>query len=601
MNTRTTWMLLVCAALLGGWIWFQDRPSPRSVPAASGPAARFPLIEPSTLTAVELMRSNVLIRVERIAGRWEMKLPVAYAAQSAAVDSFLEAIAKLAPNSYIRSHEFSDQSDALRAFGLDASAAVVTLLGRNTPLILKLGAHAPLGSQFYLQRVGDDGVYTADAEFLSRLPKSPDDWRDRALLQLPDTSYDRMEVRGSTGFEAVKDAGTGDWRLTKPLSTRADGDRLEALLNQLRSAKVAAFVADAPLVDAEAYGLQPPDAELTVGRGTNDLAQLQFGGAATNAPGLIFVRRSTQTNVVLVPAETVTLLKLPLAAYRDRRLLPGLIVANRLEFTTGTGRATLQREGTNWFVVAPERFPADPDMMRLLFEHAARLEIAEFSADVVSDPARYGLDQPAREFIWWQTVTNVGGIVTNRLVADVQFSLLPTNSPTLSYARRVDEPGVYKIPRADVYRLPETANQLRDWRFAATNVSKVIIHQAGRDRELTRQASGAWAATAGAAGIVVPDSIEETLLRLGRLTSLRYAIRDEKTLLNGAKFDIRAHEIELRFREGSGPLRRWRLRFGGDLANSVITLANFDDDPVPLRVEVPRKLYEDVVRDFSAG
>jgi hypothetical protein len=588
MNARATWILLALALALGGYVYVSERH--RTSADATNPEVGYAPVRPESVTALELLRSNTVVRVERGSDGWRLTMPVRYRAQGTAVDGFLDALAKLRPRAYIPSTqlETGDTTNRLTAFGFGDNTVTVKLeTAEGSPVLFKIGGPTPLGTEFYFQRVGADGVFTADDSFLANLPPTADFWRDRGLFDLGDTKYDRIEIQGKTAFVAEKEAATGAWRLIKPLSARADGGRLEALLNAFQRLRVAAFVSDSPLVDLEPLGLQPPEAELIVGRGTNDLVRLQFGRVPTNAPEFVFVRRLAQSNLVLVPAEAAAVIRLPLANFRDRQLVPSLTGATRLQFRAGDTITVVERRGTNWLVTEPEKFPADRLVVEQVLQQLGGLVIVDFPNDVPANLARYGLAQPAREF-----VVAAG---TNEL-ARIEFG--SKDGLDKVFARRADETSVYSTPLAELLRLPETAGQLRDMRFDPTNVVQVDIRQKGRTRSLARAPDGTWSVKAGSAGNLLDVSVNETLYRLGRIESTRYVA--DPTQFPLLKFPEVDHEVLLRFRPGA-EFQTMKLQFGGrNPANNMFALAQFDGDPRSLLFEFPGTLYDDVYRDFSA-
>jgi len=540
---------------------------------------------------VELLRSNIVIRVERSTNGWRMTIPVHYGAQRTAVETFLNGLAKLRPRTVIPTAGLAGfgGTNELKAFGLDGSGITVKVEStEGGALIYQLGGPTPLGAQFYFRRVGADGVFTADESFLSLLPPSADYWRDRNLFDLRGKEFDRVEVRGATAFTAVRDSGPGGWRLVKPLPTRADGERIEAVINALQNVSVAAFVTDSPLVELAPLGLQPPESEIIFGQGTNDLVRLQFGGVPTNAPDHVIVRRLANTNLVLVPINTGILMKLPLANFRNRQLVPSLEGATEVRFQAGEQAVRIERTGTNWIVTEPARFPADLGLMNLILRQLGRLDIVDFPNDVPADLSRYGLDRPIRTF-----AVSAG---TNELVRLDFGSNLGLDKV---YVRRADEPSIYATPLGELLRLPETASQVRDLRFDPTNVVEVTIEQKGRKRTLARNAAGQWTATAGAVGGVIDAAVNETLYRLGRIESARYVMPDPKQI-ELLKFPEVAHAVTLQFQPGS-EFKTLALQFGGrNPVDNLLALIRFDEDPKALLIEFPGALYEDVFRDFSA-
>jgi hypothetical protein len=314
--------------------------------------------------------------------------------------------------------------------------------------------------------------------------------------------------------------------------------------------------------------------------------RIEVGGAPTNAPTQRYVRRLSHTNIVLVAAEDLAKLELPLQEFRDPRLVGPLEGVTRVE-RAGTGGFVAEKLGTNWWVTAPRRFPASAPTIGLFLEHLESLEIVQFVNDVVADPKLYGLDRPIREFVLGQG--------TNTLVR-VQLGGFADTNGTLLFARRADEASVYAVPRNFLVNL-ESASQLRDWRFAPTNVTAVDIVQQGRLRRLVRVGAG-WRVDAGAAAGILPDAVEETLFRIGQWDSARYAVGDEAAMTKAGRFGETAHEATLTLAGGS--IRALRLRFGASRGVSRPVLAYFDDDPAPVRLEMPEDLYAAVARDFAA-
>ncbi len=588
MNHRSNLALFLLAVALAAYVFVVDRRGGHTVTSRSGDTAMFPSLDVASLGAVELARSNSIIRVERTNNAWTLRLPVNYPAQSLSVDRLLEHVARMVPAGYVGVRDVAAQPDGLAAFGLAPPVATLTLVGRDQPTILRVGGNTPVAGRVYVQLVGTDGVFVVDAALLGLLPSSPDDWRDRGLIDLAGRTFDRVSLAaaGRTVFEAVKDPA-GRWQLRQPLSARADGERLEALVGQLQQVRVSGFVSDAPIVDRASLGLQPPAFELGVGSGTNELARLEVGGSPTNAPQHRYVRRLAHTNIVLVDAQFLAALERPLQDFRDPRLVGPIDGITRIE-RTGTGGFAAALDGTNWWVTAPRRFPASAAMVRLFLDQIQSLEIEQFVNDVVADPKTYGLDRPAREFVL--------GHGTNTLVR-VQLGGPASPNGALLFARRTDESSVYAVPRTILINL-ESAGQLRDWSFAATNVAAVDIVQQGRLRRLVRSPSG-WQAAAGASAGLVPDAIEETLHRLGRWESTRYAVTDEAAMTKAGRFGETAHEATLSL-DGSLSVRVLRLRFGATLGANRLVLAYFDNDPTPLRLEMPEDLYGAVARDLAA-
>lgn len=587
MNSRSTWFLLLTALALGGYLYLSGpRPGAPTSPSLGGYA---PVVA-TEVTAIEFLRSNAVMRVERTTNGWRLTLPVQYGAQGSAVDAFLESLARMRPRTFIPPGQIEPvgSTNSWKAFGLGESALTVKLESAAGPAALfKLGGPAPLEGQFYFQRVGADGIFTADDTFMATLPRTADSWRDRGLFDLSGMAHDRVEVRGKPSFVAEKDDKTGAWRLTKPLAARADGERIESLLNALQRVRVAAFVNDLSLVDPGPLGLEPAETELIVGRGTNDLVRLQFGRSPTNAQEFVFVRRMANTNVVLAPVEAAQLVRLPLANFRNRQLVPDLAGANQLEFGAGTNRTLVERRGTNWMIAGNPPLSADPELVTQVLAQLAALPIVDFPNDVPADLSRYGLDHPQRE---WGVKAGTNEIV--RLAFGAQDGLDKV------FVRRADEMPVYSMPLYELLRLPDSASLLRLLRFDSSNVVQLTVIQKGRTNVVTRGSDGNWQPRPATPDLLFDASLSETLHRIGHLESARYPLPPAKRL-ELLKFPETDHTLIMQLDPGAA-LNRLTLQFGGPTPlNNVYAIARCDADERGFLFEFPGPLYLDVIRDLS--
>jgi hypothetical protein len=508
------------------------------------------------------------------------------------VERLLEALGNVVPRSHLTGAEVAAQPGALAAFGLERPD-VLTLRTREGMSILRLGGRTPLGSQVYFQQVGQDGVFTADAALLEALPASPDAWRDRRLFDADTLSFDRFEVLGDTEFEAS--LGTnGVWGLVRPLVARANEDQIRRLLTDAADSQVTAFVGDAPNRSGDDFGLSKPVAQMVLKRGTEEVLRLQFGTAPTNAPGEVFVRRSDFGNVVRITNAILESLRRPLAAYRDRRLMPSIAGLQRLEVRAGGEPFTLERQGTNWWVVAPRRFQADGPWVRETFQRFMRLRIDDYLDDLGADPARYGLAEPARDYAFFLGASNAAPVLLTRLNLGV-----PLGDGRRLAVRRSDEPGIYGIAAGDLQTLPVSATQFRDWSLNPTNVVQVEIRQQGRTRILKRNAIGRWEGVAAAQGVLPDPAIDEGLHRIGLAPIGRFPAPNDAALKQFA-FDQLDHAMTLTLSDGS-PFRTLRLRFGGRNAVNQFVWAAFDPGEPAILTQFPLGLYQEFIGPwFSA-
>jgi hypothetical protein len=595
MNPKTTIWLIGMALVLGAYIYLVDLPAERTAARLAQPAKLLPAFEPSKVTGLEISRSNQIVRAELRNSQWQLANPV-YPAQATAVESFLETLKGLNRETEIAAQEIISESGGLSPFGLDPPWATVRIQTETNVIQLRVGAKTLVGDRVYVQPAGAAGIFLTDGALVQHLPASINQWRNPLLLQPGGLIFDRIAIGGATSLKLERDSRSQLWRLADPITSRADFGRVEYLIQQLRSTRVSRFVSDDPNEDLERFGLQVPEAELTLACGSNTVFRIQFGKSPTNDPTQVYVRRLSHTNVVLIPRELVDLVKRPYAEFQDRTLIsfrPGLV--DRIEARAEEAFA-VQRHGTNdWRIVEPFPALADRQLMQLFLEDLGKLEIVRFEKDVVADFSPYGLATPARQYVLKSGLTNAAG-PTNQTLVQVDFGAQPTNEIDKIYCRRTDESSLYVVSYGDMLRLARGAWGLRDrhlWRFASSNVMGIHVTQRGRKRAWERDpVTKAWSK----ADSVNHAAIEETLHRLGEVQIDDWVARgeDQAKLL---KADGTEYQLALDVAE-SGKTRRLTLNLrlgsrGQPYGSTVLE----QDQPVVFRF--PTALYALVLQYLS--
>jgi hypothetical protein len=608
MNPRTTWWLTGLAAVLFAYIYMGELRPGRSAPRQAALARLLPTLDPTAVNRVEITRSNQVILAELNNEQWQLNSPP-YPAQGTAIQNFLQVLASLNRQSEIPAQEIIAESGGLSPFGLDPAAATIKLQSGTNQVQLKVGSKTLLGDRVYVQPVGASGIFTADASLLERLPLTSHQWRNPALFQPGNLVFDGVGiVAGSRALKLERDATNQLWRLVEPMRLRADFGRVEYLVQQLRSARVARFVTDDPRQDVDAFGLQPPEAELSLTLGTNNVFQLQFGRSPTNDPTQVYARLVARSNIVLVSRELAELVEKPYTEFRDHVLLsfrPTLVDRIEAQITdepragqTAAAQESyaVQRKGEDdWQIVAPFSAPADRQLMHLFLEDLGKLEIINFGKEVVTDFAPFGLLKPSRQYVLKTSITNAAG-VTNQTLLQVDFGVSPPNEPDKVYCRRTDETSVYVVGFADMARLQRAAFALRDrriWTFAGSNVVSLAVTQHNQRRELVRDpVSRTWSRV----DQIANAQIEETLHRLGELQADAWVARgaDQARLL---KTDGSEYQLTLNLSE-HGATRELVLNLRLGLRGQPYGAVTLEQKQ-PVVFKVPPSLYALVLQSLS--
>ncbi|HTA95442.1 MAG TPA: DUF4340 domain-containing protein, partial [Verrucomicrobiae bacterium] len=400
MNSKNTWLWFTVAAMLAAFIFiFQHYfRAPASVPNAI-----LPNLQPQSVTSVQIIPAGALeIRADCTNNSWLLTKPIFYPAQPAAIETLLGALQKLTPATKISAAELRGHKNPEAEFGFDnPQISLVIEAGEERRQILVGNKTAP-GDQVFLRVVGVDGAFVVDADWLKLIPHSATDWRSTALVDAGQNNFDSIILtNGAKVIELHRDATNRLWRMTRPLQARADSERITAALQQLQVARATQFVTDDPKADLASFGLQPADLDLWLGKNGISVAAIHAGKNPANDATQIFAKREGWNAILTTPDAPLAPWRGAVNDFRDPYLLELTAPVAEIE-VRGENNFTLQRQGSNDWRVAGEKFPADADSVQQFIKILAGLRVSEFAKDVVTEPdlEAYGLSpKPARQIV----------------------------------------------------------------------------------------------------------------------------------------------------------------------------------------------------------
>jgi hypothetical protein len=271
------------------------------------------------------------------------------------------------------------------------------------------------------------------------------------------------------------------------------------------------------------FGLQPASLDLWLGHGTNFTAGIHVGKSLTNGTSQVYAKREGWNAIVTVPSEPFAPWRGAVNDFRDPYLLDLTAPVAEIEVRDdGTNNFTLQRQGTNGWRIAGEKFPTDAANVQQFMKTLASLRVADFVAEAVTGPdlQAYGLEpDPARRITLRSAIGD-----SNAVIAQLSFAV-QTNG---IFVHRTGEDFIYSITPEDYKQMPDAGWEFRDrqiWDFSASNVVQITLHQDGRTRTMVHTGVNKWSLTAGS-GIITGKYIEDTTTALGNLSALGWVGRN---------------------------------------------------------------------------
>jgi Domain of unknown function (DUF4340) len=525
MSSKNTWIWFVVAAALFACIFSFQRFS-RSF--TTEPSHILSDLRPNAVTRIQVIPANALeICAERTNDTWLLTKPVAYPAQSTAVEGLLAALQKLTPVIRISASELRERHAANTEYGFEPPQISLVVTEGGQRWQLQVGNKTAPGDQVFLRVVGVDGAFVADADWLKFIPHLANDWRDTALVDFNGSTPDWIIVtNGTKVIELHYNTTNHLWHMTRPLTARADGSRITEALQALQTARISQFISDNTNTDPSAFGLLPADLDLWLGCGTNFTTAIYIGKSPTNAASQVYARREGWNAIVTTAKEPLSPWHGAVNDFRDPYLLDLSVPIAEIE-VRGQNNFTLQQQTTNEWRVVGEKFPVDAGSVQQFIKILASLRVAEFVKDVVTAPdlPAYGLAIPTRQI----TLLSAAGD-TNALIAQLLFGATQDKEV---FVRRADEDVVYDVSLEDFNRLSEAGWEFRErriWTFSENDVAQIAIHQNGKSRQIIRNGLNKWSFASGSEGIINPPAIEETAHRLGELIATGWIGRNMTNL-----------------------------------------------------------------------
>lgn len=587
MSSKNTWLWIVAAAALFAFIFIFERYRPHP---QTGPVHLLPNFNPKSVVSIQIRPAGQPeIRVERTNKTWQLVEPVNYSAEGTNVEALLNALQQLTVAHQISDQELRKNPKADEDYGIEPPETSLVLGEGNSTIPVYFGHRTSPGDQVFVRIVGVDGISIVDADVLNFLPVNANAWRDTTLVDFGRMTFDRITVTNSTksqSFLLVRDTTNQLWSMAFPMKSRADNEKIDTGIRRLENMRVRKFVSDDPKADFDAFGLQPPALTLAFVDGTNNLLNLDFGRELTNSPGLVYARRRDQNTVVAVSTNVPASWDASYDAFRDRHLVALTGPIESIQVQGQDEFSLVWRTNDSWRVM-PQDFPADPVLAAALPRKLSELQVADFVKDSVTEPdlPHYGLaPAPARKYIIKWAKTPAG---TNPPI-ELDFGTTTNNQ---IFARRIGEDAVYGIAPIDFNALPSASWEMRDrriWNFDVNDVSRLVVQENGRAREIIRNGTNGWSLAAGSSGVINDSAIEDTTRELGHLSAFAW-VGHGAAKLSTFGFTPAGYQISVELKDG----KKLTVQFGGktrlDSCYASVLL-----DGEPWIFEFPPDLYSSI-------
>ena len=379
---RTFVVLLVVAAALGGYLYYDARRQPEADQKQDKVFAdvQSDKIEQISVKAAAGDRTTL----EKQSAGWRLTQPETQPADEAEVSGLTSNLASLEVQRVI-----DEQPSDLKEYGLDPARIEVTFKSGGKEHKLLLGEKTPTGSDMYARVADKPRVFLVSSYLESMFNKSTFDLRDKTILKIDRDKVDRVEI--DTGDRTVTVGKQGaEWQITSPFQARADFSAIEGILGRLNASPMKAItvpeVKDPKTL--KEYGLDQPAATIRVFSGSSQ-AGLAIGKNA--AEGTVYAKDLSRPMVFTIESALADELKKPADDFRVKDLFDARAFnTTRLEATRQGQTLAFEKDKDAWKQIMPSAKAADTTKVEALLTALTNARASGFEPK----EAGTGLDNP---------------------------------------------------------------------------------------------------------------------------------------------------------------------------------------------------------------
>lgn len=238
MKFKNTWVVLLLAVVLGGWVYWHEVRGAKQRSEGRAAAAKLLPVTADAVTGIRVRHSGTMFQLEKRHSVWVLMQPVPAPCDPVAVAAFLDTLAAARVEDKVGGGE-------LARYGLDAPAALVEVDAAGKTYKLQLGRINPQQTLVYVMRGDDKDVLLTTSTLLTYSLNTAFGWRDKRITNLAAGQMQRFTIRTPAAGEAsfALDPQYG-WRTLGDVAWRVDPARGLSVVGELEHLNAAGIAAE---------------------------------------------------------------------------------------------------------------------------------------------------------------------------------------------------------------------------------------------------------------------------------------------------------------------------------------------------------------------
>jgi hypothetical protein len=423
---KPTGLLIAVAvlAVLGGLTWWSNK---KQASAKTDTATKILSIPADGVQEVTVKNPQQTIDLKRDNGKWRMTEPQPLPADQDTTTTLVSALSSLNADTVV------DQKPTdLAPYGLKTPSVEVHVVekGGKTDNLL-IGDDTPKGDASYAKLASDPRVFTIASYVKNNIEKTPNDLRDKRLLNFDSDKLTRVDLdaAGKPEIEFGKN-GQNEWQILKPRPLRADGGAVDTLVSNLKDVRM--DLSEDPDKAEKAFASATKTATATV----TDASGNQSLEIRKDKDNNYYAKSTAVAGIYKISADVGKNFDKSLNDFRNKKLFEfGFSDPSKIELKG----ATYVKSGDKWMSGAKTM---DNTSVQNLIDKLRDLSATTFDE-------KGGGDQ-----VFEATVTSNMGKRVERVTISKQG--------TEYFAKRGDEPGIYGVDAKSVEDLQKAAGDIKE-------------------------------------------------------------------------------------------------------------------------------------------
>jgi len=348
------------------------------------------------------LAGNEKLELAKTGGRWAIPEPVSTAADSKAVEKFLDKF------SHVTADQFVDNNPTdLRRYGLAPgserlvvrayvasprpSTGPGTQPATTRPERMKiygLAMGSKTNKEIYAKLLDSPSVFLVREGLAKDLQVTLDQLRDRQVMPVVVDQVVRIQLDLPTG-KAELSKTDNVWRMTAPWQGNANGDAVDKMLSDLNGLRAKTIRDDVEALSR--FGLDSPTGEITIHQAGVSNKRVLLIGSTSPSGEVTFLKRAASDSVAVVDTASLRPVLADPAGYWATRILKTPEGAKAQSLTIAwTGRKVeLARQDSVWRMTAPLKTDADSLNVAKLLAKVSDLTAKKIAAIGEQVPKEY--------------------------------------------------------------------------------------------------------------------------------------------------------------------------------------------------------------------